>query len=86
VYLQVVIKGKLSTVSMTKGRGCPGPYTNRKQRTKDKHVGKHIKHSTNSKGCLSKGGNVGEQLARWNIRLGEATQWVPNDRVGCRAT
>jgi hypothetical protein len=73
VYLQVVIKGKLSTVSMTKGRGCPGPYTKRKQRTKDKHTGKRIEHSTRGRGHMPDGGNIREWLARWNARLGEVT-------------
>jgi hypothetical protein len=62
VYLQVVIKGKLSTVSMIKGSGCPGPYTKRKHRTKGKHTRKHIKHSTNSKGHLPEVGRQGTGL------------------------
>jgi hypothetical protein len=63
VYLQVVIKGKLSTVSITKGRGCPGPYTKRKQRMKDEHTGKHIEHSTRGGGRIPNGRNVREWLA-----------------------
>jgi hypothetical protein len=74
VYLQMVIKGKLSTVSMTKRRGCPGPYMKRKQRMKDEHTGKHIEHSTRGRGRMPAGRNVGEWLAQWNARLGEATQ------------
>jgi hypothetical protein len=63
VYLQMVIEGKLSIVSMTKRRSCLGPYMKMKHRIKAEHTGKHIKHFTNSKGCLSKDGNRGEQLA-----------------------
>jgi hypothetical protein len=73
VYLQIVIKGKLSTVSMTKGRGCPGPYTKRKNRMKAKRTRQHIKHSTNSKGHLPEGGKERDRLAQWGARLGEAT-------------
>jgi hypothetical protein len=60
-----IYKGKLSTVFMTKGRGCPGPYMKRKQRTKDEHTGKHIKHSTNSKGRLSEDEKARDRLVRW---------------------
>jgi hypothetical protein len=73
VYLQVVIKGKLSTVSMTKESGCPGPYTKRKHRTKGNHTRKHIKHSTNSKGHLPEDRKARDRLARWDAQLGEAT-------------
>jgi hypothetical protein len=84
VYLQMVIKGKLSTVSITKGRGCPGPYTKRKHRTKGKRTRKHIKHSTNSKGRLSEGEKERDRLAQWSARLGKATRWVPEAWVGRR--
>jgi hypothetical protein len=85
-YLQIGIKGKLSTVSMTKGRGCPGPYMKGKHREKAKCTRKHRKYSTRHRGHLPEGGNVGERLAQWGARLGEVTQWVPKDWVGCRAT
>jgi hypothetical protein len=86
VYLQISIKGKLSTVSMTKGRGCPGPYMKRKHREKAKCTGKHRKYSTKCRGCLPEGGNIGERLPQWGARLGKVTQWVSEDWVGCRAT
>jgi hypothetical protein len=82
----MVIKGKLSTVSMTKGRGCPGPYMKRKHRMKVEHIEKHIEHSMRGRGHIPKGGSIGERLARWNVRLREATRWVANDQVGRRAT
>jgi hypothetical protein len=63
MYLQVVIKGKLSTVSMTKGRGCPGPYMKRKYKTKGNRTRRHIKHSTNSKGRLPEGEKERDRLS-----------------------
>jgi hypothetical protein len=69
---------------MTKGRGCPGPYTKRKHRTKGKCTTKHIKHSTNSKGRLPEGGKERDRLARWGAQLGEVTRWVPEAQVGRR--
>jgi hypothetical protein len=81
----MVIKGKLSTVSMTKGRGCQGPYMKRKHRMKVEHIEKHTEHSMRGRKCIPEGGNIREQLARWNIRLGEVTRWVSNDWVGHRA-
>jgi hypothetical protein len=83
--LQMFIKGKLSTVSMTKERGCQGPYMKRKRRTKAEHTKKHMKHSMEGKGCMPEGRNIRERLAQWGTQLGKATWWMPEARVGRRA-
>jgi hypothetical protein len=62
-YLQMVIKEKLSTVPMTKGRGCSGPYMKRNHRVKAKCTRKHMKHSTRGRGHLPEGANTGVRLS-----------------------
>jgi hypothetical protein len=82
----MVIKGKLSTVYVIRGRSCLGPYMKRKHRTKVKCTTKYIKHSTNGKGCLSENRNARDRLAQWGAQLEKMIRWMPNDRVEHRVT